>query len=186
MFPMLRLIVLALAISAGLVSTLQAGQDVAAKDSMSTYRLGAGDKIKVQVYGEADLGVEAKLTDAGTFVHPLLGEIKAAGLTVGELSAVMTKAVKGRYLVDPKISVNIMEYREYYITGEIQKPGAYHYEPGLTVHKAVSVAGGFTQRASRTSITLIADKDSSRKPREVDLDTPINPGDILTIEESFF
>jgi polysaccharide export outer membrane protein len=154
--------------------------------SVSTYRLGVGDKIKIQIYGEPDLNLETKLTDAGTIVHPILGEIKAAGYTIGELSEKIMKDLKGRYLADPKVSVNIMEYRDYYISGEVQKPGAYHYEPGMTVYKAVSVAGGFTQRASRTSITLIDDKDPSRTPKEVKLNAPINPGDILTVEESFF
>jgi protein involved in polysaccharide export with SLBB domain len=182
----LRFMMIVLAIiSIGMVPQLQADQKTAAI-SVSTYRLGVGDKIKIQIYGEPDLNVEAKLTDAGTIVHPLLGEIKAAGLSIGELSVKIEHELKDRYLVDPKVSVNILEYREYYITGEVQKPGAYHYEPGMTVHKAVSVAGGFTQRASRTSITLIADKDPARTPKEVELDTPVNPGDILTIEESFF
>ena len=186
MTQILRFMMLVLVISVGLVPPLQADQNKTDANIVSIYRLGPGDKIKIQVYGEPDMGVEAKLTDAGTLVHPVLGEIKAAGLSIGELSAALVEALKGPYLVDPKVSVNILEYREYYITGEVQKPGAYHYEPGLTVHKAVSVAGGFTQRASRTSITLIADKDPARKPKEVELDTPVNPGDILTIEESFF
>lgn len=175
-----------LLVSVAFSPALKADQGKVVANSVSTYRLGVGDKIIIQIYGEPDLNVQAKLSDAGTIIHPLLGEIKAAGLTIGELSATLVKELKDRYLVDPKVSVNILEYREYYITGEVQRPGAYHYEPGMTVLKAVSVAGGFTQRASRTSITLIADKDSTRTPKEVELNTPVNPGDILTIEESFF
>ena len=132
------------------------------------------------------MGLEGKLSDAGTIVHPLLGEIHAANHSIGELADAIVQELKGRYLVDPKVSINILEYRDYYITGEVQKPGAYHYEPGLTVHKAISVAGGFTQRASRTSIYLVKDKDPTRTEQEVDLNTPIGPGDILTVEESFF
>jgi polysaccharide export outer membrane protein len=175
-----------LIISVAQIPGLQANQDRTAANNVSTYRLGPGDKIKIQVYGEPDMDVEATLSDAGTLVHPVLGEIKAAELTIGELSAVLVEELKGPYLVDPKVSVNILEYREFYVNGEVQKPGAYHYTPGLTVHKAISVAGGFTQRASRTSITLTADKDPTHKPKEVGLDTPVNPGDILMIEESFF
>ncbi|MDD5320605.1 MAG: polysaccharide export protein [Methylococcales bacterium] len=182
----LHFMMIVLVTCVGLVPRLQADQDMTAVNSVSTYRLGAGDKIKIQVYGEPDMGVEAKLSDAGTLVHPVLGEIKAAGLSIGDLSAAMVEELKGPYLVDPKVSVNILEYREYYVNGEVQKPGAYHYEPGLTVHKAVSVAGGFTQRASRTSITLVDDKDPTQTPKEVELNTPVNPGDILMIEESFF
>ena len=186
MTQILRFMMIVLVISVGLVPPLQADQDKAAANSVSTYRLGAGDKIKIQVYGEPDMGVEATLSDAGTLVHPVLGEIKAAGLTIGELSGALVEELKGPYLVDPKVSVNILEYRQYYVNGEVQEPGAYHYVPGLTVQKAVSVAGGFTQRASRTSINLISDTDPTQTPKEVGLDTPVNPGDILTIEESFF
>jgi protein involved in polysaccharide export with SLBB domain len=182
----LRFMIIFLVIGLGLAPHVQADQNKTADISVSTYRLDAGDKIKIQVYGEPDMGVEAKLSDAGTLVHPVLGEIKAAGLTIGELSAAIAEELKGSYLVDPKVSVNILEYREYYVNGEVQKPGAYPYQPGLTVHKAISVAGGFTQRASRTSITLTAEKDPTQTPKEVKLDTPVNPGDILMIEESFF
>jgi protein involved in polysaccharide export with SLBB domain len=156
------------------------------KSSFSNYRLGVGDKLKIQVYGEQDLELESQLTDAGTITYPLLGEIKALGLTIGELSALITEGLEGRYLVDPKVTINIIEYRDFYINGEVQKPGAYPYVPGLTVHKAVSIAGGFTERASRTSITVVDDKDPSQDPQDVELNTPVNPGDIINVEESFF
>ncbi len=186
MLKILRFMMIVLIINVAQIPGLQADQDRTVNNSVSTYRLGAGDTIKIQVYGEPEMSVEAKLSDAGTLVHPVLGEIKAAGLTIGELSAALVEELKGSYLVDPKVSVNILEYREYYVNGEVQKPGAYPYQPGLTVHKAISVAGGFTQRASRTSITLTAEKDPTQTPKEVKLDTPVNPGDILMIEESFF
>jgi len=158
----------------------------AVRSSFSNYRLGVGDKLKIQVYGEEDLELESRLTDAGTITYPLLGEIRALGLTIGELAALITDGLKGRYLVDPKVSVNILEYRDFYINGEVQKPGNYPYVPGLTVYKAVSIAGGFTERASRTSITVIADKDPQQIPQDVELNTPVNPGDIINVEESFF
>jgi len=154
--------------------------------SFSNYQLGVGDKVKIHVYGEEELGLETELTDAGTITYPLLGEIKASGLTIGELTEFITDSLKGRYLTDPKVTINVTEYRDYYVSGEVEKPGAYHYEPGLTVHKAVSIAGGFTERASRTSITVVADKDASHTPQDVELDTPIAPGDVITVEESFF
>ena len=155
-------------------------------NNVSSYRLAAGDKIKIQVYGEDEMGLEAKLSDAGTLMHPLLGEITAKSFTIGELTNLITKELKGKYLVEPKVSVNIVEYREYFINGEVQKPGAYHYEPGLSVYKAISTAGGFTQRASRTGIYIISEKDGSQTPKEVSLDALVSPGDVLTIDESFF
>ena len=122
MLQILRFIMFFLLIGASLVPGLQADQGRAVANSVSTYRLGAGDTIKIQIYGEPEMGVEAKLSDAGTLVHPVLGEIKAAGLTIGELSAALVEELKGPYLVDPKVSVNILEYRDYYVNGEVQKP----------------------------------------------------------------
>lgn len=156
------------------------------KSSFSNYRLGVGDKVKIQVYGEEELTIETTLTDAGTITYPLLGEITASGMTIGELNSEIVNGLKGRYLVEPKVTIYITEYRDFYINGEVVKPGAYPYEPGLTVNKAVSIAGGFTQRASRTSITIVADKDPSQIHEDVKLNSPINPGDVITVEESFF
>jgi len=161
-------------------------RDSSAKSSFSNYRLGVGDKVKIQVYGEEDLTIETTLTDAGTITYPLLGELKVSGLTIGELNAKIANGLKGGYLVDPNVTIYITEYRDYYINGEVEKPGAYPYEPGLTINKAVAIAGGFTQRASRTSITVVADQDPSQIQEDVELNSPINPGDVITVEESFF
>jgi len=157
------------------------------KSRVSNYRLGVGDKIRIQVYGEPDLSIETKLTDAGTIPYPVLGEIKVIDLTIGELTTVIVKGLKDDYLIDPIVTVNIVEYRPFYIDGEIKNPGAYPYQPGLTVYKAVAIAGGFTQRASRTDIYITREQDPpSRKPRPANINSPINPGDIIAVEESFF
>ena len=155
--------------------------------TLSNYQLGSGDKIKIQVYGEEGLSMETKLTDAGTILYPFLGEVRVAGLTVGQLADRIVEGLKGRYLVDPKVSVSVLEYREFFVNGEVKSPGAYPYQPGLTVQKAVSMAGGFTERASRSNITLLREKDAgSTTPDKVDLGTPVSPGDVLTVEQSFF
>lgn len=157
-----------------------------AQGELSNYRLGTGDRIRILVFNEEDLSVEAVLTDAGTISYPFLGEIKIAKMTVGELAEYLTQRLKGPYLVDPKVSVSVVEYRPFYIYGEVGKPGSYPYQPGLTVQRAVAIAGGFTERASRRSITVEKEDDASHTPRYVDLATPLQPGDIVTVEESFF
>lgn len=158
-----------------------------ADDSVSSYRLGAGDVITVQVLGEEDLKREKiRLSDAATLSYPVLGEIKLAGKTVGELERLIRDGLKGRYLVNPQVTVTINEYRNFFINGQIEKPGGYPYIPGLTVRKAVSLAGGFKERASREKIFVIREDDRTQTPRRVDLNAAINPGDIVTVEESFF
>lgn len=153
---------------------------------LSNYRLGPGDGIRVHVYDEQELSLETKLTDAGTIIYPFLGEIRVANLTVGQLADLIARGLKGRYLVDPKVSVSILEYRAFFINGEVLKPGAYPYQPGLTVQKAVSIAGGFSERASRSSISIVRDQDATHTRSDAGLDTLVAPGDVVTVEESFF
>ena len=157
------------------------------RDVLSKYRLGAGDVISISVLGEDDLRRDkVRLTDAGTIQYPVLGEIRVLGLTVGDLVDRITQGLKGRYLVDPKVTASIEEYRPFFINGEVGKAGGYPFVPGLTVFKAVSIAGGFKDRASKTRMFVIRDGSSHDKRVRVELDTQIFPGDILTIEESFF
>jgi polysaccharide export outer membrane protein len=156
-------------------------------DPLSRYRLGSGDVISVSVVGEDDLKREKiRLSDAGTIQFPVLGELRIKGLTIGELEQQITAGLKGRYLVNPKVVVNIDEYRPFFINGEVYKPGGYPYVPGLTVLKAVTLAGGFKDRASKSRIFVVRDGDSNRARQKVEMDSAIYPGDILIIEESFF
>lgn len=153
---------------------------------MSHYELGAGDKIRITVYREPDLTTEAKLTDAATIIFPFLGELNVKGLTVGKLKDNITQGLNGRYLKDPNVSVSVLEYREFFVNGEVKKPGAFPYLPGLTVQRAISIAGGFTERASQSSVLLEREKDANREGVEVELNAPIAPGDVVIVEESFF
>ncbi len=154
---------------------------------LSTYKLAAGDVITIRVFGEDDLSREkVRLSDAGTIPYPVLGEVKALGLTIGEIEGSITKGLDGRYLKNPRVSVTIDEYRPFYINGMVEKPGGYPYQPGLTVLKASSLAGGFKERASFSKISIIREGDRSNRPQKVDINSSVNPGDTIFIEESFF
>jgi len=157
-----------------------------AAQSLSDYQLGSGDQIQVQVFGEEDLSMEVRLSDAGTISYPFLGEIRVAGNTVSQLEAQIVKGLKGDYLVDPSVNVSVIEYRPFYINGEVKTPGGYPYQPGLTLRKAVALAGGFTERASKTKISLLSERALDGKQRQVGIDEVLNPGDIITVEQSFF
>lgn len=158
-----------------------------AVQTLSDYRLGSGDKIKITVYDEQDLSMEIRLSDAGTISYPFLGEIQVAGLTVGQLESKISQGLQGDYLVHPEVSVAIEEYRQFYIHGEVKQPGGFPYVPGITLRKAIALAGGFTERASHSKIYVI--HDNARATGEGDpikLDDEINPGDTITVEQSFF
>jgi protein involved in polysaccharide export with SLBB domain len=162
-------------------------QAVARVSALSSYKLAAGDVISIRVLGEDEFTREKiRLTDAGTISFPAIGEIKVLGRTVGDLEGIIVGGLKGRILVNPKVSVQIDEYRQFYVNGMVDRPGGYPFQPGLTVRKAVSLAGGFKERASPNKIFVIREDDPSQKAQKVDLNTFIGPGDILTVEESFF
>jgi polysaccharide export outer membrane protein len=167
--------------------TLISAPAFAAASELSTYKLGSGDMISIRVLGEEDLKRErVRLSDAGTISFPVLGEIRVKGMTVGTLEDYITRGLRGRYLVNPQVTVTIDEYRNFYVNGMVEKPGGFPYSPGMTVRKAISVAGGFKERASRDKINIIREDDPQQTPRRVDMNTAVGPGDILTIEESFF
>jgi polysaccharide export outer membrane protein len=156
-------------------------------ESLSKYRLSTGDVISITVYGEDDLKREkVRLTDAGTISYPVLGEIQVRGKTVGELEKVITDGLRGTYLVNPRVAVTIDEYRPYFISGQVTNNGSFPYQPGLTVRKAVSIAGGFKERASQSKITILRDGDATNTPVKADLNTQVHPGDTVTVGESFF
>ena len=155
--------------------------------TLSSYKLGVGDVISVQVVGEEDLKREkVRLSDAGTLSFPYLGEIRVRGMTVGELEDFITKGLKGRYLLNPQVTVTMHEYRNFFVNGQVDKPGGYPFTPGLTVRKAISIAGGFKERASKERINVIHEDDLKGNAKRIALDAPVKPGDIITVEESFF
>lgn len=159
----------------------------AAAQELSSYKLAAGDTISIHVLGEDDLRRDhVRLSDAGTISFPILGEIRVKGMTVGELQEYITNGLKGRYLLHPQVTVSVDEYRNFFVNGMVEKPGGYPFQPGMTVRKAVSIAGGFKERANRDKISIIHDDDPKQTPHKVDQNAPVHPGDILTVEESFF
>ena len=98
----------------------------------------------------------------------------------------MTKAMKGKFLRDPRVWINIDEYRPFFVQGQVQRPGAFPYQPGLNVNKAITIAGGFRERASKDKMFIVRENDKKNRPIRVDLNAYVGPGDTLTVEESFF
>ena len=153
---------------------------------INEYKLGTGDKIRIQVYNEDDLYLEARVDDSGIISYPFLGNLKVRGLTPVQIEDVITSRLQGDYLIHPKVSVDIIEYRQFYVNGEVTSPGGFPFQPGITVRKAISVAGGFKERASKEKIFIIREGSPDKKPVKVELDEKVSPGDIITVEESFF
>lgn len=160
-----------------------------ASGSAAGYRLGAGDTINIRVLGEEDLSLEIEIGESGSITYPLLREVQVRGMTITELENRMTRRlIDEEFLIDPDVSINIVEYRPFYISGEVEQPGSYPFEPGLTLRRAVSLAGGFTERASRTRITVLDDDNEEIEVEAGDdiLDMQVNPGYTITVSQRFF
>ena len=150
------------------------------------YRLGSGDLIKITVFGQQDLMVETKLSNIGIINYPFLGDINLVGLTANEVEALIDKGLRGDYLVNPSVSVTVLEYRPFFIDGAVNKPGGYPYQPALSINKAAALAGGYTERANPSKVTIIRNisgVETELEATEIDI---IFPGDIVTVKERFF
>jgi polysaccharide export outer membrane protein len=160
---------------------------VASADGNAEYKLGSGDVISISVFGETDLSFkQIRLTDAGTFSYPFIGEVQAHGQTAAQIEQMLVNKLKGDYLVNPRVSVSVLEYRAFYISGEVKTPGGYPFQPGLTLRRAVALAGGFTERASENKISIVRDASADKAREHASLDALIRPGDTITVAEGFF
>jgi len=162
------------------------GGSATAADSIDEYQLNAGDKIKIHVLGEPDLDVETRLGASGNIRYPFLGRIHVSGMTLTELEHKISSELKDGYLVDPQVRVSMEEFRPFYVNGEVKSPGAYPYQPGLNVRKAISLAGGFSEDADQNKVFLIHAGDSQKREEKTTLNAEMSPGDIITVKQSYF
>ena len=153
------------------------------ESTLSGYRLGAGDRVRVTVFRQPDMSGEFTLDGKGDLHLPLVGELAAGGLTTRQLEEEIEQRLRAQnLLVDPQVSVQLLTYRPIYVLGEVNSPGSYEYREGMTVINAVALAGGYTYRADSSGVTI--DRHGCRlKARP---DTPVQPGDIITVPERFF
>jgi polysaccharide export outer membrane protein len=150
------------------------------------YRLGANDVIKVQVFGEEALSTETKVSGDGKIALPLLGVLEIQGLTVKQTEELITNRLADGYLKHPRVSVYITRYRNFFVSGEVKSPGGYAYEEGLTVLKAVTLAGGFTDKAATGRIKIKRLKDNDEVTISASLKDIVLPDDVIVVPESFF
>ena len=153
---------------------------------IASYKLGPGDALRVTVFRHEDLSGEFSLDGEGNFAMPLVGEIRGGGRTARQLEDEIELALKsGGYLIEPQVSVEVLNYRPFYIIGEVNNPGSFEYVNGMTVINAVALAGGFTYRADQDDI-VISRGGSSGPEMQAAPDTKVLPGDIIEVQERFF
>ncbi len=158
-------------------------------DSFQTapdYPLGPGDKIRVITFGEESLTGTFVVGAQGQVSLPLIGDIQAGGRTTREVAADVTRMLADGFLKDPRVSVEVIDYRPYYILGEVNKPGLYPYTNALTVAGAVATAGGFTYRANTHRVFIKPGRGEVERKMPLRSDTLVQPGDTIRIAERYF
>jgi polysaccharide export outer membrane protein len=151
------------------------------------YHLGPGDQVRIITLSEDRLTGEFRVNDSGALALPLLGTVPAAGLTTAELEQTLTESlVKAQLILDPSVSVEVLSYRPIFVLGEVNKPGQYPYQPGMTVVTAVAVAGGFTYRAVEDRASIVRSIDAKAVEGRAERQTYVQPGDVITIPERRF
>lgn len=157
---------------------------LAQQDDDQSYLLNTGDTIRIDVYREDDLSTSVLLNKTGQFSYPYLGMISAQRKTTEQLATEIEKGLRGDYLITPEVNVSIEKYRNFYIGGEVRSPGGYAYQPGLTVKQAIVLAGGPTEWASSSRYKI--QREGSTESLRANEETPIKPGDTLSLEAGLF
>jgi polysaccharide export outer membrane protein len=152
----------------------------------AVYRLDAGDRLRVVVYGQEGLTNTYAIDAGGSITMPLIGSVPARGRTPAGLASEITAKLRNGFIREPSVAVEIEAYRPFFILGEVAAPGQYPYVPNMTVESAVAIAGGFSPRASRDSVTLTHGGASGPARMVVPLGTAISPGDTVLVGERWF
>jgi polysaccharide biosynthesis/export protein len=152
----------------------------------AAYRLDAGDKLRVVVYGQDGLTNTYAIDAGGSITMPLIGAVRARGRTPAGLAAEISAKLRNGYIRDPSVAVEIESYRPFFILGEVAAPGQYPYVPNMSVESAVAIAGGFTPRARRDQVTLTHTDGSGSMRIVVPLGTALGPGDTVQVGERWF
>jgi polysaccharide export outer membrane protein len=157
-----------------------------ATDNDASYKLAAGDKLRITVYNETTLTGEYSVSAAGNVAMPLVGDVPAKGTTTEALSQAIAGRLAEGYVKDPRVSVEILNYRPYYILGEVNRPGEFPYAVNLTIEQAVAAAGGYTYRASKHSVFLRHAGEVEQRLRFGAAPIYVKPGDTIRIGERYF
>ena len=156
------------------------------RGSDGPYMLGPGDKLHIKFYDDTNMTGDYEVNSGGFVSVPLVGQVKASGLTTSQLEAKIAARMKGKIANDPKINIEIANYAPFYIHGEVKKAGVYPYQPGLTVADAVATAGGLTYRANESKIYLQHAGSAAQQTVTLEVPVRIFPGDNIRVTERLF
>jgi polysaccharide export outer membrane protein len=151
------------------------------------YSLGPGDQVRIITYGEENLTGEFRVNDSGNISLPLIGTVHAAGLTSSGLEGAVAGALRHGDLVrGPSVAVEVIGYRPIYVLGEVNKPGQYSYQPGMTVLSAIALGGGFTYRAIDDYVAVVRSSEGKTVQGRAEPQAFVRPGDVIKVFERQF
>ncbi|MEZ5495788.1 MAG: polysaccharide biosynthesis/export family protein [Gammaproteobacteria bacterium] len=150
------------------------------------YNISSGDVLHLEVFGEPELNLDVTVDSSGFIEYPFAGRVSVEGKEVGDVKGEIVTLLKDGYFINPQVTVVVKEFKPFFIQGEVKSPGSYPFEPGLTVRKAVALAGGFTERANKKKIYITEAGEDESSERKISLDESIASGDIIIVKESFF
>jgi polysaccharide export outer membrane protein len=182
------------ALAGGLLAlTLAACQNTGANAPLETttaelgeYKLGSGDEVHVNVFGQEQLSGNFRVDGAGYIAMPLVGEVQAQDHTARQLEMAIADKLNQGYVRDPRVSAEVVTFRPFYIIGEVNKPGQYSYVNGMTATTAVAMAGGYTYRGRQDYVLVTRGADPDKIERRAPINTRVLPDDVLRIPERFF
>jgi protein involved in polysaccharide export with SLBB domain len=183
---LLVLSMLTLGVLASYIPVASAQQRAAAASPSGAYILGPTDRVRLKVYGEPDITGEYEIDANGNVSIPLAGQVRAAGLTTRQLERSITSALAKGIVRDPRVNVEMLAYRPFYILGEVKKSGEYPYRVGLTVLDAVATAGGYTYRANESKVYLRRAGSTVEEIYPMDAPVLVYPGDNVRVPERYF
>ncbi len=152
----------------------------------TAYTLGTGDKLRINIFGQPELSGQFVVDGTGSISLPLIGQIAASGSSTQDLETTIATELANGFLLEPRVSVEVTNYRPFYILGEVGRPGEYPFNSGLTVLNAVAAAGGFTYRANKKVIYIKSVGADKEMAYELNTNTVVKPGDTLRIGERIF
>ena len=154
---------------------------------LKNYLISINDVLKIVVWDHEDLTRKVQVSAEGSFSYPLIGRVKATGLTVSQLEQEIAKRLSGRYIINPQVTVTVEEYhRFFYVFGEVKKPGRYPLEADTTVLKAITTAAGATEKAAINKTKIVREENGVRKEIKAKMTDLVKPEDVIIVPESFF
>ena len=185
---MIAMFMFVTACQSGGTATRQVVDDSAPTQSQTNtaYTLGTGDKLRINVFGQPELSGQFVIDGTGAISLPLIGQVAATGSSSQELEATIADKLADGFLLEPRVSVEVTNYRPFYILGEVGRPGEYPFNSGLTVLNAVAAAGGFTYRANKKVVYIKSVGADQEVKYELNTNTVVKPGDTLRVSERIF